>query len=433
MDIKPVKRRRGKPAGQPRRLPNSSQPKKQNNNNIVISSKLKPLQPVGKKLGSAKTKIFVAILIVLCALYLPASRFINTGEQYQDLIGQSSSIDVILNEATHMPQKLFLFVTESNGLSNAFLLSVYTFLFAVGTVYLFYLVCLRWLGRNPALLTTLLFASSSWMILSSQSLSFNNIYLVFMPLVIYLNYLLIQNRDVWKVFLAVFLFSITLYSPGMVWPILGFIALLPLFMQKILAKYNLEKIWILLILTGVMILPLLAVLVLYPSNFSHVLVGDSQISIYAFAQNFQASLEAMFISGIADSNLWLVGTPVFNYLTSLLFVIGLIALFVNKRLKHRFNFLAGSLVFAILTVTFVGLPALSLIVPAVYLTVGFGVKFLLDNWYAIFPSNPVARNVGLSLVIFTVVLSSAYDITRYYVTWPKTVDRVSSVSSEKIT
>ncbi len=386
---------------------------------------------MGKKLDSKKSKILIIIFIFLCVLYLPASRFINTDEQYRHLTSQSSSIDVILSEAAYMPQKLFLFLTETNGLSNAFLLKIYTFLFTAAVVYLFYNVCLRWLGRNSALLSTFLFASSSWMILSSQSLNFNNIYLIFIPLVIYLNYLLIQNKNAWKVFLASFLFAVALYSPGMVWPILGFIALLPLFMQKILAKYNLEKIWVLLIATAVMILPLFVSFVLYPGNFAHILAGDSQTTIYAFADNFQASFEAMFLNGIPDSNLWLVGTPIFNYLTGLLFMFGLVALFVDKHLRHRFNFLAVSLAFAVLAVSFVGLPALSLIIPAVYLTAGFGIKFLLSSWYSIFPSNPVARNVGLSLVIFTVLLASGYDIARYYVAWPESNALISSANSEK--
>jgi hypothetical protein len=182
-----------------------------------------------------------------------------------------------------------------------------------------------------------------------------------------------------------------------------------------------------------MILPLFASLALRPNNFSYILVGDSQTSIQAFLQNLQASLEAMFLNGIPDSGLWLVGTPVFSYLTSLLFVFGLVFLFVGKGLRQHFNFLAISLVFALLTITFVGLTALSLIVPVVYLVAGFGIKFLLSSWYVIFPSNPVARNLGLTIIIFIALLSSGYDITRYYIAWPKASDRLSAIGSEKAT
>ncbi|HEX5797888.1 MAG TPA: hypothetical protein VFX79_00905 [Candidatus Saccharimonadales bacterium] len=438
MDIKPVKKRRRQPVGNLQNLPNANQPKKQDN--ITVNSKHKPLNRSSKTMGKKRLRLkkllqknifVVIILILLSILYLPASKFIGTSGQYQDLVGQSSSTDVILSESSYMPQKFFLYFTHSSGLSSEFMLKIYSFLFILLVVYLFYIVCLRWLGRNTALLTTLLFSSSSWMILSSQSLDFNNIYLVFIPLAICLNYLLAQNKNTWKLLFAGLLFAATLYSPGIIWSILGFIILLPFFMQKILEKYDLRKIWMLLAIIFVTIIPLFVSFVLYPDNFAHILAGDSQTTVSSFTQNLQASLEALFLNGIPDSNLWLVGTPIFNYLSCLLLVFGLVALFVDKRLKHRFDFLAVSLIFAVLALTFVGLPALSLIIPIVYLTAGYGIKFLLDNWYSIFPSNPVARNLGLSLVVFTVVLSSGYNIVRYYVAWPKTNDIISVAGSEK--
>lgn len=440
MDIRPVKKRRQKIVSRSRQAADGS--KLNNQQNITIKSKPSPLGPLSKEIKSNRSKVkdffkkrffLILIFIFLGAVYLPASKYINTGEQYQDLINQSFPLSTILNEVSYMPQKLFLMLTESNGLSSILLLKIYSFIFIVFVVYLFYQTCLNWLGKNVALITTFLFSSSTWMILSSQSLSFNNIYLAFIPLVIYLNNLLRQDKNILGVFMATLLFSITLYSPGMVWPILGFIALLPLFMQKILAKYNLRNIWVLLIFTLVVILPLFVTMVLRPDNFSYILVGDSQTTIYALVQNLQTSLDAMFLNGIPDSNLWLVGTPVFSYLTSLLFIFGLVFLFVNKRFRQHFNFLIVSLVFALLTVAFVGLSALSLIIPIIYLVVGFGVGFILSQWYALFPSNPVARNLGLALVIFIALLSSGYNITRYYIAQPKANNLISSIGSEKIT
>lgn len=436
MDIKPVKKRRQKPISQPRRALNSGRPEGQKN--ITLRPKTGTSGLLNKQTKSSrfdtrgflkKNIYLMTVLIFLSALYLPASRLINTGGQYQDLIRQSFSVDTILNNASYMPQKFFLMLTSSNGLNSSFLLKAFGFIFILLVIYLFYLACLRWLGMKTSLLITFLFSSSSWIILSSQSLDFNNTYLVFIPLAIYINYLLVESKNSLRVFAATLLFALTLYSPGMVWPILGFIALLPVFMQKILAKYNLGNIWIFLIFSTIFVLPLFASLILHPANFANVLAGDSQIAVHAFVQNIKASFEAMFINGVPDSSLWLVGTPIFNYLTSLLFIFGLVYLVTDKRLGHRFNFLATSMLFTFLAIAFVGLSALPLIVPAVYLTAGFGIKFLLKNWYAIFPSNPVARNVGLSLVIFTVLLSSGYDIARYYIAWPKANDLISAPSS----
>src|SRR5690606_26587611 len=116
--------------------------------------------------------------------------------------------------------------------------------------------------------------------------------------------------------------------------------------------------------------------------------GESTLpgGLSVLAENLQMSFDALFVSGVHDSSVWLIGTPVFNLITSLFFAFGLIYLFLNKKLNQHLNFLAVSFIFSILALSFVGLQALALIIPAVYLTAGFGIKLLLANWYSIFPS-----------------------------------------------
>ena len=445
MDIRPVKRRRRKPVDLTR--PNAKQHRpgavnpRTPQNNINIKSRLgknlstkRQNSRIKKVTGFIRRNYLTAgMLAFLSILYLPASKLINTSEQYQELASQSFSISAILNNASYLPQKLLLISAQTAGISGALFVKVLMFIFAVLVVYLFYKACLQWFGKNTALITTLLFSSSSWMILSSQSLVFNNIYLVFFPLVIYLHTQFSREKNSLKILAGVLLFSIVLYSPGMVWPILGIIALLPIFMHKIIAKYATEHVWFSLISTAVLVLPLFAVLVLRPNNFQHILVGGGQTTLQSFAHNLQVSLEALFIRGVPDIGVWLIGTPIFNFIACLLFVFGLIHLFINKKLGQHFNFMAISLAFSLLTIIFVGLPALPLLIPLIYLTAGFGLKLLLGSWYAIFPSNPVARNLGLTLVIFIALLSSGYDIARYYVAWPKNNSQISVHGPEKIT
>jgi len=219
----------------------------------------------------------------------------------------------------------------------------------------------------------------------------------------------------------------------MVWPALGLIILIPFFMHKIIAKYTTKNIWMALVSIAVFILPIMAVSILRPSNFATLLTGESTLptGFYVLTENLQMSFEALFIKGMPDTGLWLTGTPVFNLIISLLFAFGFIYLFINKKLNQHLNFLIISLVFSILTISFVGLSALSLMIPLVYLMTGFGIKLLLASWYSIFPNNPMARNLGLSLVIFITVLAASYDVVRYYVAWPKTGNDIVATISEK--
>ena len=433
MDIKPIKKRRHRLPAQAPPPVKSSQTN--NRRKITLRPKTNPSQLSGntsaygsnnKILALLRKNLFLMIFLVLMAiLYLPTSNLINTSGQYKDLSAQSSSVDSILNEVSFLPQKFLLLGSDSSGLNGRFIAEALSFIFIILTVYVFYSVCLRWLGKNVALITTLLFSTSSWVILSSHRLDFNDIYLIFVPLTIYINYLLVNRKNGLKVFAAAVLFSLALYSPGMVWPVLGLIILLPVFMQAILAKYNLNNLWILLLATAILILPLFASFIVNTANFPGILTGEGQISIDVLWQNIQAAAESLFINGLPAGSLWLFGTPILNYLIVLLGIFGLIFLATEKRLRGQFDFLLVCLIFSVLSVAFVGLPALSLLIPTVYLIAGFGIKFLLNHWYAIFPSNPVARNLGLSLIILVVLLSSAYEITRYYIAWPKAHDLIS--------
>ncbi len=441
MDIKPVKKRRLKQTTQLKQPIRAVQPRGQKS--ITLHKK-----PVGHnsltgypsngrllKLKSffKKNLLLILVFIFLTILYIPSARFIDTNAQHQQLLSQSSSIELIQHQVTFLPQKIFLYLNNTSVLSGTFMLKILSFFLTLLVVYLFYAACRRWLGKTTALITTFLFASSSWVILSSQSLKFDDIYLLFIPLVIYINYLLAGNKNYLKIVAATLAFSVTLYSPGMVWPILGIIVLLPMFMQKILAKYNLGSIWIFITLTFVSILPLFVVSLLHNANFSYLLTGHDKAEFAGIWQNLQTSVQALFVKGPVDSTDWLSGTPIIDYLVSVLFLFGLVYLCVDNKIRSRFYFLAVSIVSVFLVTAFVGLPALSLVVPVIYITAGFGLRFLLDRWQSLFPNNPVARNTGLSLVIFVVCLSAGYQVTRYYIAWPKANGLVSVSDTEKIT
>lgn len=441
MDIKPVKKRRKKTLTNSQVSERKQKISYTEQGNIVIKSDTRLANKSDKKNKRNKTALIdflkrnvlmVSSLVFLSLLYLPASRFIDTTAQYQNLVRQSFSFDVILNDVSYMPQKLFVLLVQSGGFNGSLILKSLTFTFTLLVVYLFYKASANWLGRNAAVLSALLFLSSTWLIFSSQSISFSNIYLIFFPLIVFLNHLYTKDKSMVKVVLAASIFAVVLYSPGMVWPALGLIALVPLFMQKIIRKYNTEYIWVSLILIFALLVPLFVCLILKPDNFSSILVGEGSIAIYEFMQNLQSTFLAMFVNGLPDLNLWVVGTPVLNYITTLLFIFGIVSLYIDKNLRQHFNFLFVSLIFSVLTLTFVGLTALSLILPVVYLIAGFGIKFLLNSWYSIFPNNPVARNSGLALVVVVVMLASAYEITRYYIAWPRINSSASSLVSENI-
>jgi hypothetical protein len=47
------------------------------------------------------------------------------------------------------------------------------------------------------------------------------------------------------------------------------------------------------------------------------------------------------------------------------------------------------------------------------------VALLLQQWFTVFPRNPLARLIGVLMVSLLVVLSAYYNTRHYFVAWPK--------------
>ncbi len=58
-----------------------------------------------------------------------------------------------------------------------------------------------------------------------------------------------------------------------------------------------------------------------------------------------------------------------------------------------------------------------IILPLVYLTVAAGIMLLLQQWYTVFPYNPIARHIGVALLIAVISISIFYNFNRYFVAW----------------
>jgi len=65
---------------------------------------------------------------------------------------------------------------------------------------------------------------------------------------------------------------------------------------------------------------------------------------------------------------------------------------------------------------------LSLLVPLLYVTAAAGLAYILHDWLKVFPNNPLARGLGISLVALLVGLSCIYNLRAYYVAWPHNPD-----------
>jgi len=64
----------------------------------------------------------------------------------------------------------------------------------------------------------------------------------------------------------------------------------------------------------------------------------------------------------------------------------------------------------------------AVVIPIVFIVVALGLVYLLDTWFAVFPNNPVARTVGMTMLSLAVIFACAYQLRRYFVAWPNSPD-----------
>ena len=63
-----------------------------------------------------------------------------------------------------------------------------------------------------------------------------------------------------------------------------------------------------------------------------------------------------------------------------------------------------------------------ILLPFVYIGIITGIVELINQWFTYFPRNPLARNIGISLLVFSITLTSAYHLESYFVAWPNDPD-----------
>ncbi len=116
-----------------------------------------------------------------------------------------------------------------------------------------------------------------------------------------------------------------------------------------------------------------------------------------------------------------VGTlPVLDVAAGGFFLMGLYAYQKNSKLERTkimiLTGLLGIIIGALGELTI----AVILLMPFVYAVVAAGISYILDEWYNVFPKNPFARSFGMLLIIFVVLVSVYYQLTRFMVVWPQT-------------
>jgi hypothetical protein len=290
-----------------------------------------------------------------------------------------------------------------------------------------WLVC-RWHNTRSALLGTLLFATASWTLHASRLGSTDSLYLCALPLLLLIHALMQKQNSKKKVYYgSIIIWGILLYTPGLVW-----FVLLNSILQRheIVSGWRSLKLWwqgALTVLLAVIWLPLLVLdFVRKPASIRLWLGLPATFSKpLHIVRELGAVLVHLFIRGPEYPQIWLSRTPLLDIFTLVMCVLGIY--FYTRHIKsYRPRLLGYFFAIGALLIALGGPVPLSIVVPLLFLFATAGIAYLLHEWLRVFPLNPVARNLGIGIMIVAVAVSCIYNTRAYFVVWPhdRTTDSV---------
>ncbi|HET8670047.1 MAG TPA: hypothetical protein VFM05_05305, partial [Candidatus Saccharimonadales bacterium] len=290
-------------------------------------------------------------------------------------------------------------------------------LLGLGVLIIFALLLRNWHDRKTTIIGTLLFGLSAWFLHTTRLGTPDVLWFVVFALLACSFWL--KRTNSWAALMAIFLLTAAaLYIPGMIW----FVGIGIIWQWKVIDaifKKHLLAVTLAGFLFLVSLIPLVGAMYKDQSLIKSWLgIPQDFPNLLEMIQNLLKAPFHLFVRGENNPTVWLGITPVLDIFALAMLVLGGYLYLTHVRLARTPLFLG------IVLVTF-GLMALgspisyTVIIPILYLVIAAGVSYFLNQWFRVFPRNPIARGIGWGLISIVVALAVGYHVTHYFVGWPQ--------------
>lgn len=371
--------------------------------------------------------LFLTISVVIFgALYLiRLGGLLPTQSEQAQNIGVATKSQLI-RDSVFLPQKVVQLSANHFWQGNVTLLRLVSVLVVAITLLAFYRVLQKWHTTRVAILATLLFAGSTYVLHEGRSAVQEVGYLSVFPILLLIGTWLKSKRYVYRLPLASLLVGLLLYIPG-VWIFLTVSALF--FQKRIRLAWKFVDTRHRLLSVGaftVTIIPLLYTWVRYPGQSLRWVGIGEDLAPGAALTNLISIPRSLLYSGINDPSVWVVGTPILDIFTLAMLVLG-IAGYISGHHPLRARLLVGYTMLSVLLIG-AGEVSIGIVIPLIYIVAANGIARMLQSWFVVFPKNPVARNAGVVLIACAVLFVVRYHTIRYFDAWP-TIDATKNALS----
>ena len=290
--------------------------------------------------------------------------------------------------------------------------------FAALTAGMFYSIVVHLFSRRIAVLATLMYIFTTGF-LHTAHVGAPLIMQLFGVLAImaFVPYYTRSSRQVAPFYIGAILFSLLLYTPGMVWMIAAGGVVMGKRIVRALRQLAMRHKVSLFVISALSLTPFVAGLIRQPSLALRYLGLPARLpSLVDIGHQASQFVTSLVWRGTGPPDIMLVGAPILNVIELGLIATGIVLLVRTFRLKSNLFIAGGLLMFSLLVIG--GGMSYVVLTPIFGLLLANGLYYLLNEWFDVFPLNVVANIIGTAALFAIVSMSVLFHVRAYYIGWP---------------
>jgi 4-amino-4-deoxy-L-arabinose transferase-like glycosyltransferase len=367
--------------------------------------------------GLAKFLLILGFLFILFIFHLGSQPKVLSASE-SATITASNDINSILSNPINASHNLLLYAINTSDHSSILLFRLSSIVWGAVFLLSFYYLCRAWFGKSIALMGAVLLSSTPLFLISARQASTEIMFFSLLTIMAcYVWLLRTESKDL-AFFTLALVCALFAYTPGIVLWLLCSAFICRKKIVEAMEEVTRPAIVSAILLAILMMVPLgvavardinvIKSLVLLPASFPNPLDILKNIA-WMFASLPAKTEQHSFL--IVDR------LPLLNYIQVALLIFGLYAMYSAARFK--FFALFASIVLGVILAGVnnnIGLLALSL--PAALIFITTGLRYLYIEWRSVFPHNPLAKALALSLMSGVVIVNLLFGLRYSLLAWP---------------
>lgn len=383
-------------------------------------------QRIGKLVGTTWRQLLlygVIVVVVGLVLWWHLGTLVP-GFSAPELLarGNANSFHKLINNPIYLPHKALQYLFIRLGHSGLFWMRSVSAIWGLAVLLVFYDIIRGWYTRRVALMSGALLLTSAWF-LHFARLGVPQILLATSIGLLWIGVKLksASAPRIRTILASTLIILICLYVPGLAWLI---VPMLIWQRRTVINELGMIPRWLGgLTIVGVVVglMPLIYGLAKHPVLIREWLFLPAKLDLGLFWSNAWHIPVWIVLRGPELPVYWLGHVPMFDSFSLVMGILGIFVLSYYRlldRVRAVVAIIALGLIFTILN----GWVALVIALPLLFVVIAAGIALFLQQWFTVFPRNPVARTVGVIVVTFVVVLAGFYNIRSYFVAWPRNIE-----------